>query len=805
MQKRSDAQVEIEKHYRQAKLLEHESYVDSMVLNSKIYPNWIECGDSFWYVRNGRNDKGDLTAVSKEFRLVDAKNSNDKPAFDHNLLAKALSKQTGKNLDPKNLPITQLKFSYGKSEFTFFAFNKLWKYSAGSESCKEEQAYPPYWLVSPDGTKAVYIKAYNLWVKDLSSGVEHALTDNGERYHSYGGLPERMSLVEGFHENTSDSCTLPQALWSYDSKQLFTYQLDERQVLSYPVTQYIPPEGSVRPKSVDVKYALPNDQAVAEYRYLSIDVESKQVCIADYPCVLDSLAWQFPFISNLTWWSTDNKIAYFIDVSRRQKKVTVVAFDTNSGSTWSLFEESSNTKINLSLDYEHPASLLPLPETNELIWFSERSGWAHLYLYCLSSGTLKNVITHGDWLVREVLHFNPETREVYLQIAGRNKNRNPYYRELCRVNIDTGHISTIASDDYDFVVYKKHCRPTMIGVHLGLATTDCSGVSPTGNYIVTTKTRADAAPITELIDVNGCKVMTLETADISGLQGGWHWPEPVKLLAADGKTDIYGLVFRPSHFSPDKSYPVIDFASNNPFYALVPNGAFGNDTEAGCAYMSAAAIAELGFITVIIDGRGSCYRSKSFQDHAYGNVHTGSDLKDHIAGIRQLGDRYSELNLDAVGIVDINGSNSPLYGLLAFPEFYKVGAVVSMWDPRLRAQADIYHDLSNEDNNKNSLVLGDMASRLQGKLLLANGMLDPVYPISGCLQFIEALVRNNKDFDLVLLPSGGHSWDGCQYALRRVWDFLVCHFLSIEPPKDFHLASGTEYALAQQFSETVET
>lgn len=787
--------------YRRAESFEHEMCVESMVLNAQIYPHWIEDSHYFWYVRKCRKDDQKSGVATKEYRVFDADTGANLEAFNHESFACALAQVAKRKVEPDNLPITQLALQLSPREASFAAFGKCWRYYESSGVCKEVPTNPLSWLISPDGKKAVFLRDYNLWIRNIEAGTEKALTEDGERYFAYGVQPERMSLSAGLGSASWVNSATPEALWSDDSTRLFTVKVDERKVLSLPLTQYVAKDKSVRPKSINTRYALPRDENIAEYRMLSIDVESMDICEAQYPPVQDAVLYAGLFTGNRAWWSKTCSEAYFIDMERGQQEVRLISFDTNSGVCRELFKECSATHIDLSLEFERPALLLPLPKTNELIWFSERSGWAHLYLYDLITGELKRPITAGSWMVRDILFFNAERRELLIQIAGRIEGRDPYYREICRVNIDSGAITTIASGDYDCLV----CKPTYANVgcaiEFGKATSQCSGISAFGEYIVLARTRADEPPITELIDVEGNYLFTIEDTDLSGLPDGWQWPEPVKIVAADGKTDIYGLVFRPSNFSPDKQYPVLNWAFNNPFYAIVPKGAFGCDILGGFAYYSAQAYAELGFITVMIDGRGSCYRSKEFHDHSYGMTHIGSDLNDHVTGINQLAERYSYIDIDRVGIADVGGSNAPVYGLLAFPEFYKVGAVCSVWDPRLLNSAETYQGML-PDADYDQSVLENMAGNLKGKLLLMHGMLDPYFHVSGFFRLVAALIDQNKDFDLVVLPNGGHSWDSNHYGLRRIWDYLVQNLQGIRPPSDFRLSNGFEYALDKIRKET---
>lgn len=784
----------MESKYRMAEAFEHEMCVESMVINAQIFPHWIAGSRKFWYVRRVRKSDSGRNYIAKEYRLVDADKSTNVEAFDHRLLALKLSQSSNQEVNPNCLPITKLRLELVPFRLKFMAFGKHWLFDVLLDSCEEVEVNPANWLISPDGTKALFLREYNLWVRDLNNDNEYALTHDGQRHLAYGVQPERVNLVAGLNNSSWANAAMPEALWSPDSKRILTIKVDERNVLTLPITQYVPSDETIRPKSIDCKYALPGDKYIASYQLLSINVETSIICSAVYPPIPDAVLKPGLFSGNRAWWSSDSCNSYFIHMDRGQRKVRIVLFNTENGRTQELFDEISDTHIDLGLEFERPASLYPLSDTDELIWFSERSGWGHLYLYDLISGNLKNPITEGEWLVRELLHYDPHKREILVQVSGREEARDPYYRELCRVNIDSGEISTLLSSDHDYLVCVPDHAMAGCAIEFGQASSDCFGVSEDGDYIVVSRTRVNEVPVTFLIDRHGNDIMTLEAADISGLPKGWQWPEPVKLIAADGETDVYGLVFKPSDFSPDKKYPILNWAFTNPFYAIVPKGSFGCDVLGGFAYMSAQAYAELGFVTVMIDGRGTCYRSKDFHDESYGNTHTGSNLDDHVSGIRQLAAQRPYMDLERVGITDIGGSNGPIYGMFNFPDFYKVGAVCSVWDVRLLTESETYQGLPDLADYERS-VLSNMVEGFRGKLLLMHGMLDPLFHLSGALQLVDALVKNNKDFDLILLPNGGHSWDSNRYGLRRVWDYLVIHLQGNEPPADFKLQSGFEFAM----------
>ena len=774
--------------YRRAEALEHETYGESMVLNAQIYPHWIGDSDCFWYSRSFRKNPDLAAQIATEYRLVNAKMATNNEAFDHVELATALQEASGQPVDALSLPIDNLEFDQRHNCITFDTFDQRWQFDGAIKLVEKTVVHPGYWLVSPDGTKAAFVKDYNLWIRDLDSGEESQLTHDGQRHYAYATQPESRDLVSGMLG--PEPLVIPEAQWSPDSSQLFTLQTDERQVRSLPSMLYAPQDGTVAPRVHERKYALPGDRHIAQYRLLVIDVSTAIETAVKYPLIKDSIVWQCPFSGNLAWWSGDGSHAYFVDMARGQKTAKLVSFDTQTGISKVLFEESSSTYIELGLYVESPSMLVPLPETNELIWPSERTGWWHLYLYDLTTGELKNTVSAGDWLVRDALHFDQVSRELWIQLAGRVEGRNPYYRELARVNIDTGEMTILACSDHD---YSLDRLPN-------------TGISCTGNFAITTRSRVDEEPITELRDRNGEVLLIVEAADISGLPKGWQWPEPFTLKADDGITDIYGVLFRPSDFDPDKQYPVLDMGMAMPFYSFLPTGAFlgvGESLIGNVYYMAMSALAELGFIVTVMDGRGTCYRSKAFHDFGYGSFMEGGGMVDHVAGIKQLAERYPYMDLENVGCVTTDATgNGGIFGLLNYPDFYKVGVTFSPWDPRLIRHGEVYCGIVDEVAQQLQ-VWHEAAQNLQGKLLLVTGMIDQFFHSSITFQLVDALVKANKDVDLLMQPNGAHGFR-VKNAHRRVWDYVVRHLQGVEPPKGFRLITGGEKAFSSLMPEKIE-
>lgn len=491
------------------------------------------------------------------------------------------------------------------------------------------------------------------------------------------------------------------------------------------------------------------------------------------------------------WWAADSRRAYFIDQQRGDQVVRLVEFDSDTGATKVVFEEVSDTHINILPDVSGYHIHRVLLGTNELIWWSERSGWGHLYLYDLNSGDLKHAITEGNWRVRDILYVDEVRRELWIQTSARVSDRDPYYRDICRVDIDTGKIMTVCSGNLEYVVNYPQSVQVRVGRMDGQAGPQTSGISPDGNYVVTTQSRADQVPITLLTDRDGKQLLELEVANTASLPRGWNWPEPVKLLAADGNTDIYGLLFRPSDFSPDKRYPVVNYIVSSPMLSVVPKGSFGNSTYVKRHYFYGAALAELGFIVVLIDGCGTPLRSKAFQDKSYGWNPASANQDDHIGALQQLAARYNYMDMDRVGVFS-NGYVSGLQSFLERQDIYKVCVTMSLMDYRLCATTIESDKLEGcEGPSKDRHYPEQLVDNLQGKLLLMHAMtsdMGAAYPPAAVFRVIDALQRANKDFDMLIVPNGEVMYTS--YMLRRGWDYLVEHLQNSQPPKEFKLGAS---------------
>ena len=767
---------EIEVRYQRAQKMMPGINSRKLVRNDNLVPHWIDDTHCFWYECFSEN--------VKQYRLVNCEELTNQLAFNHSALAIALRDSAKMDVNQDDLPITPLAMTITPRSVIFTAWNKRWRFDEASGRCQEvtvstEKILAENEALSPDGKRIAFCRDNNLWLRDLDSGAERPVTADGEEFFSYASPPTYFGVVSGRG---------PSVQWSPDSQKMFVLQVDTRKVKSLPMIDYAPKNGNVRPSLSRVRVAYPGDKNIEEYNLSVIDIFGSQTFLK-YPAIPATAADLGFFSSKLGWWSNDSRHGYFIHQERGDRVLYLVEFDSITGDCRVLFEEKSDTHISVKPEIMDSPLHVFLPDTEELIWWSERSGWGHLYLYDLKTGVLKNAISQGKWRVRDVLYVNAENRELLVQTGGRLPGRDPYLRDICLVNFDTGELRSLLSGDYDCFVHYK-CADLMLQQTSDISK-DVSGVSPSGEFIVVTLSRVDQVPISVLVNMSGHILLELEVADISGLPSAWQWPESVRFLAADGRTELYGVLFKPTDFDESKKYPVINLIVSGPRFAAVPHASFHNSRGyADRFYFLGVALAELGFIVVMIDSRGTPLRSKLFQDASYGWMPSSANTADHRIAIEQLAKRYSFIDLERVGIFAPTGYPGGLQNLFECPDFYKVGVINHHQDNRLiccSVEADKYHGL--EGPIQGSCFPEELVDMWCGKLLLMHPMTSPFtpcYPPAATFRIVEALQKANKDFDLVMSP---HVTEGVMgnYEMRRAWDFFVINLLGRECPKEFKL------------------
>jgi dipeptidyl aminopeptidase/acylaminoacyl peptidase len=608
---------------------------------------------------------------------------------------------------------------------------------------------------SPDGKRSVFIRDWNLWVRDTATGNETALTTDGMKDFGYA--------TDNAGWTRSDR---PIVVWSPDSKQVATYQQDQRNVGE----MYLVRTRVGHPELQAWKYPLPGDDVVTMIHRVVIDVDAPKVVRFQMPpdqhrsTLCDDLACQ-----NGVWedvqWAPDSKTVAFASTSRDHKKTTLRVADAATGRVHDVLEETVDTFFesgNGRVNWRY------LPASNEVIWFSERDNWGQLYLYDLQTGKLKRQITTGEGNVTQLLRVDEKRRLLYFLGVGREKGRDPYFTHLYKVNMDGGSAALLTPED---------------------ATHDVT-IPPAGEYFVDSYSTPDRAPTTVLRDVNGRLILTLEKADISRLVAtGWKPPTPFIVKARDNETDLYGLMFKPASLDPSRKYPIV-----NKIYPGPQTGSVGSRTFAA-ARGDNQALAELGFIVVQIDGMGTPWRSKKFHEAYYGDMGDNT-LPDQVTGMKQLAQRFPFIDIERAGIWGHSGGGYATAGaMFRYPDFFKVGIAESgnhdnrvyeddwaeKWMGLLEKKPD---GTSNYDGQANQ----PLAKNLKGHLLLVHGTMDSNVPPENTLLVVQALIEANKDFDMLMLPNQAHGYGSMSdYMTRRRWDYFVRYLMGAEPPHEYQM------------------
>jgi len=771
---------------------------DELVLNASFTPHWRRGPqERFTYRRELGNGGADFVEV----RAATGKRS---AAFDQAIVAAGLSKAQGKAVEAQRLPFKDYEEISG-DQISFSADGKNWNCSTRSAACTESvrAATDPLAIPSPDGHWLAFIDNGNLWIRSADGKTRFPLTTDALPHYGYAapveynagviftGAAGRALAVKDGHPLPGPPGPPPKpiVLWSPDSKYLFTHRLDERNVREMTLVQSTPTDGSVRPIPNQWRYAMPNDAAVAEMQPWIFDLTQRtgRAVGAATPSLFMT-----PIEAGDAWWSADSAHVYLIARPRYAKSMSLNLIDAGDGTSRQLMSETGNTFVESASLGECP--MVYVLANRDVLWFSERDGFGHLYLYDGATGHLKRRLTAGPWTVRNVLHLDQTRGFIYVAANEREPGVDPYYRQVYRIGLNDGKIRLLTPEAADHAVRSEQETGVFVSKVPDASgnPADSYGFSPSGRFFIDTYSRADLPPVTALRRSDGSLVAEIERADVSRLMAtGLQPPERFSALAADGKTLLYGNILRPSNFDPNKRYAVLD----SPYPGPQSHRAQPNFLATVFDRMNAQAYAELGFFVILVDGRGSHGRSKRFHDESYGGLGKAGHLDDHVAVLRELGRRYAYMDLDRVGIYGTSGGGyATVHALEMFPDFFKVGvADAGNHDQRgyLAVWGETYNGPesgSNYTDAANPLLAGN----IKGKLFLLHGDMDSnVFP-SQTLQLVDALIRANKDFELLIVPNAGHGTLLVnRYALRRSWDFMVRNLMHAEPPPAYDLTAAS--------------
>ncbi len=721
-----------------------------LVFHTSVRANWLT-DDRFWY----RN----TVPGGTEFVLVDPARRTREVAFDHAAVAAALSKSAGGTYTATTLPFTQLQFSDDGKTVEFSAAERRWSCDRAGAGCTtlDNSARRPAGgmaqVLSPDGKRAAFVRDYNLWVRDVSSGAEIQLTTDGAK--DLGYATNDAGWIQ------SDT---PVVVWSPDSKKIATFQHDSRAVGEmYYVNTVVG-----HPKLTVSKYPLPGDDKIFMIDRVVIDVDEKKVTRVKLPPDPHRSSLCDHVVCGGSWadvqWSEDSNEVAFVSTSRDHKREDLRVANAATGEVRNILAERAETFFESG---QGRVNWRYLPGSKEVLWFSRKDDYGHLYLHDAGTGFQKNRITAGNGNVTQVLRVDEKARTIHFIGVGKEPGRDPYFRHFYRINLDGSGVKLLTPENGDHTI----------------------DLSPSGRYFVDAYSTPEVPPVIVLRDADGNVVMPLERADISRLEAaGWKPPIPFSVKARDGRTDLYGLMYRPTNFDPSKRYPII-----NHIYPGPQTGSVGGRSFVA-SRSDAQAIAELGFIVVEIDGMGTPWRSRTFHEAYYGNMGDNT-LPDQVAGMKELASRHPWIDLDRAGIYGHSGGGyATADAMFRYPDFFKVGVSqagnhdnrvyeddwAEKWQGLLVRNPDgttNYDDQANQTHAKN----------LKGKLLLAHGTMDTNVPPNNTLLVVNELIRANKDFDLIMFPNRGHGFGNEPYMVRRRWDYFVRHLLGAEPPANYEM------------------
>jgi dipeptidyl aminopeptidase/acylaminoacyl peptidase/uncharacterized protein (DUF885 family) len=714
---------------------------DPRVFKARISPHWFTQNNRFWY-------RNDLAGRAREFIVVDAQRGLRKPAFDHEALARGLSKAAGgEPVNADRLPFDDIEFVDDGKAVRFRAHEQTWKCDLGNYQCSrtsaggadaaasaarsqaastqgrrrptrrdDDDARPSGTSRSPDGKWTALVKDHNVFVRREGETGEIKLSEEGKAGLEYGRLE-----------------------WSPDSKALVAFRIEPGDRKEVFLIQSSPPEGG-RARLRSRPYALPGDNFTA-YELNVFDVASIKP--------IKPKAERIDLYSPSLHWYKDGRHFAYEKTDRGHQRFRLIEVDAHTGAARNIIDEKSQTFIwSAHREAFNFDTVTWLADDGEVIYVSERDGWRHLYLVDVKKGSIKNAITAGPYVVRGVDRVDHEKRQIWFRASGKNAEQDPYFIHDYRVNFDgTGLVALTDANGSHSVQY-----------------------SPDRRFLIDTYSRVNQAPVHELRRAqDGKLVCKLEEADISALKAaGWQPPEVFVAKGRDGKTDIWGVIYRPRGYDPGKKYPVVE-----QIYAG-PQGSFVPKTFNPVGRFSF--LTDLGFFVVQMDGMGTANRSKAFHDVCWHDL-KDAGFPDRILWHQAVARKYPAYDITRVGIYGVSAGGQNATGAVLFhPEFYKVAASAcgchdnrmdkASWNEQWMGYpvGPWYGESSNIDN----------AHRLEGKLLLIVGEMDTNVPPESTMRLVDALIKAGKDFELVVVPNANHGMGGA-YGQRRLRDFLVRH------------------------------
>ncbi|GAB2600922.1 DPP IV N-terminal domain-containing protein [Ramlibacter solisilvae] len=745
--------------------------VSALVQNGRVVPHWTGNGGKFWYSRR--------TSQGVEYVQVDPDGTRQL-AFDHGQIAHAVSAATGVQASATSLLVEEIDFP---SRISLTHAQKKVICELPSTKCMVDAVPPkqPTVSLSPNGRSAVFTRTHNLWVRDESSGAERQLTRDGVDGFAWGDSPD--ILMMSIPRQRYGVLPFPPygVLWAGNGFIVAT-RADERTIQPTWYFEPVPQDGSFLTKVWPVRQAQVGDKPPTAETIIVNAKSGSRVALSDPDLAVDEVLF-----------SSDEQ-QHFVALARSDSGRTLVLaeIDAITGTVRKIHSERPDGFVNVNSQLYAASNIRVIRGGREVLWYSERSGFGHLYRYRISDGALLSVVTRGDWLVKDIIHVDEGRNRLFFTAVGHDA-ANPYWRRLFRVNFDGTDLRDLTPESAD---HEFDGPPHPLVVRLLGLPTQKPLISPDGRVFIDTASTLSQPPVTTLRSTeDGHVIATLERADATALLStGWRPPVPFVAKAADGKTSLYGSLYLPegSENAPAGSIPLIDAIYGGPQTTVAPQNFFqGSGSTLTSSHPSS--IRALGFAVFVVDGRGTPLRSKAFHNEAFRSNFADAEIDDHVAVVKQLVETHKFLDGSRIGIYGHSfGGYVTVRAMLRYPDVYKVGVSSAGIHSVQTTYASlgtylpipVYSDGSQQRPSPQSVPENYrqmdntlLARRLSGKLLLAYGDLDENAPVAGTAHLIDALVKADRRFDLLYLPNRAHGFAAEPYFKRRLWDYFVEHLL----------------------------
>lgn len=770
------------------------SKLSKLIFSTEVNPNWINFGDKFWYEYNSPS--------GKKWYLVDPKTKKKSELFDHADMASRITSIVKNPFDAQHLEIRNLRFMDNENLIRFEVQStkdtiktkeEIQKLTNKKDTIKKKLYYFEYnisnsnlrelgedskektklfWAnFNPDTSRVYYAKNYNLYWMDYSNYlkaqkdekdstiVEHQITTDGVQYYAWGG--DEYSVTTGDKKSEDEEKKKRKPVWINWSPNGKYFTLTRKDNREYSALWVINNVAAKRPTLETYKYLMPGETDSTEvelYLFDSSTLKAKQINVAAFKNQTisnwnkDRTKESYKGKHYINYWLGNDEEFYIARSSRDLKRIDIVAVNVN-GNSRTVLEERSNVYQDIKKPYF-------VNNGSQFIHWSQRDGWGHFYLYD-KNGRMINQITKGEFHCDDLTRYNEETGTLYFKANGKEKNMDPYYSYYYSVNKSGGAIKLLTPGDFDHQVVS----------------------SESSNYFIDNYSRVNTAPVSNLYNTNGQLIMKLEETDLSNLfAAGYKFPEPFKVKAGDGITDLYGVMYKPFDFDSTKTYPIIEYVYPGPQTEAV-NKSFGKSMD------RIDRLAQMGFIVISVGNRGGHpSRSKWYHTYGYGNLRDYG-LEDKKVAAEQLADKYPFIDISKVGITGHSGGGfMSTAAMLVYPDFFKVavsGAGNHENNIYNRWWSERHHGVKEEISAKGDTTFSyniqrntELAKNLKGKLLIVTGDIDNNVHPANSIRMVDALIRANKRFDFLLLPGQRHGFgDMTEYFFWRMADYFSQHLL----------------------------